>query len=102
MHIRHQSLHLRPFMENCTHCLLLVIYIVAAAVNDGLSSATVAAITAPIVLLLMAALASLFFFYRLRRRPRSLHRNPSGIYCLEEHTNDGTRNFCLNYQQNDG
>ncbi|XP_029207243.2 uncharacterized protein LOC114970916 isoform X1 [Acropora millepora] len=75
---------------------------VAAAVNDGLSSATVAAITVPIVLLLMAALASLFFFYRLRRRPRSLHRNPSGIYCLEEHTNDGTRNFCLNYQQNDG
>ncbi|XP_074624032.1 uncharacterized protein LOC141881991 isoform X2 [Acropora palmata] len=75
---------------------------VAAAVNDGLSSATVAAITASIVLLLMAALASLFFFYRLRRRPRSLHRNPSGIYCLEEHMNDGTRNFCLNYQQNDG
>ncbi|XP_044179128.1 tyrosine-protein kinase receptor torso-like isoform X1 [Acropora millepora] len=73
---------------------------VAAIVNDGLSSATVAAITVPIVLLLMAALASLFCL--LRRRPRSVHRNPTGVSCLEEDMDNGTRNFCLSYQQNDG
>ncbi|KAK2570254.1 Tyrosine-protein kinase receptor torso [Acropora cervicornis] len=73
---------------------------VAATVNDGLSSATLAAITAPIVLLLMAALASLFCL--LRRRPRNVHRNPTGVSCLEEDMDNGTRNFCLSYQQNDG